>query len=256
MNYLKIWKIFKRSFFGVVDQLTVPYRWPLLPLYDWSRRLEYPYVADIVLKQEQGRYFDAGSGVTFFTPYLIANSNCEIECFDFDESFVHRTKEVFQALGMEDQLPKYHIGDLTSELYFESESYDIISCISVIEHLPKESRILAINELWRLVKPGGQLILTFDVSLTGEEDGLTPQDLPDFMASLRGIFGDLPMIESSSPRDLLTTEKPGWHLAPLRVGDTVYRPGWKAWVRDMRGLALPGLKPLACLVGNFRKQYD
>lgn len=42
----------------------------------------------------------------------------------------------------------------------ESHSFDVVTCISVVEHLPEKSR--ALRELVRLVKPGGIVILTFD----------------------------------------------------------------------------------------------
>jgi ADP-heptose:LPS heptosyltransferase/SAM-dependent methyltransferase len=41
-----------------------------------------------------------------------------------------------------------------------TRSFDVVTCISVVEHLPDKPR--ALRELVRLVKPGGILILTFD----------------------------------------------------------------------------------------------
>ena len=44
---------------------------------------------------------------------------------------------------------------------FDSNTFDFIMCIAVIHHLEKESdRILAINEMFRVLKKGGKLILT------------------------------------------------------------------------------------------------
>lgn len=44
----------------------------------------------------------------------------------------------------------------------DSETYDVISCISVIEHVPYKEYVL--REAQRLLKPGGILILTYDFS--------------------------------------------------------------------------------------------
>ena len=41
--------------------------------------------------------------------------------------------------------------------------YDLICCISVLEHIDGYDRV--VREFHRILKPGGQLIVTFDISL-------------------------------------------------------------------------------------------
>lgn len=55
----------------------------------------------------------------------------------------------------------YQNGDLTN-LPFQDEYFDVVSCVSVLEHLLPEDRIKGIKEMARVVKKGGKLIITYD----------------------------------------------------------------------------------------------
>lgn len=55
-------------------------------------------------------------------------------------------------------------------LPFKSNSVDNIISISVIEHIDKFDDSVAIREMWRILKPGGKLILTFPVKKHFEEE--------------------------------------------------------------------------------------
>ncbi|MEX2195747.1 MAG: glycosyltransferase [Thermoleophilaceae bacterium] len=58
-------------------------------------------------------------------------------------------------LGVEDALA----------LPYASESFDNCVCISVIEHIPGDGDARAMEEMWRVLKPGGVLHLTTNVAL-------------------------------------------------------------------------------------------
>jgi SAM-dependent methyltransferase len=49
-------------------------------------------------------------------------------------------------------------------LSFADESFDNLTCISVIEHIPGDGDAKAIAEMWRVLKPGGTLHLTTNVA--------------------------------------------------------------------------------------------
>jgi len=76
----------------------------------------------------------------------------------------------------------YRHGDLTA-LSFPAGSFDVVSCISVLEHMPPETRAKGVREMARVLKPGGQLLLTYDLQekdLTNElveACGLIPVEL-------------------------------------------------------------------------------
>ena len=48
---------------------------------------------------------------------------------------------------------------------FADETFDVVTCLDVIEHTPDDTVSLA--ELLRVTKPGGALIVTVPVAVTG-----------------------------------------------------------------------------------------
>jgi len=84
---------------------------------------------------------------------------------------------------------RYMHGDLT-RLPFPSGSFDTVSCISVLEHMPPDTRTLGVRDMARVLRPGGQLLITYDLQekdLTRElveACGLVPVEL----ARLEGVL--------------------------------------------------------------------
>ncbi len=55
--------------------------------------------------------------------------------------------------------------DATGPLPFSDASFDAITCIDAINHFPERPRVIA--EWARLLKPGGRLLFTDPISVTG-----------------------------------------------------------------------------------------
>lgn len=194
------------------------YRWPHQPLYEWSRRAEYVFAAKELHKRQRCRILDAGSGVTFFPFYLAAALGHDVVCLDKETEYGIRIEQVFRLLNANSQV-KFSVGDLSERLPFPDNSFHAVLCISVVEHLLPEHRLVALQELWRLVKPGGQLILTFDVSVTGEEEGIPLLDVDNFLQNLEKVVGKVPQLPRHLPPDLLTPQNPGYGLLPVKTGN-------------------------------------
>lgn len=45
-------------------------------------------------------------------------------------------------------------------LPYADDSFDVITSISVIEHIPADGDTLAVREMWRVLKPGGRMVIT------------------------------------------------------------------------------------------------
>lgn len=146
------------------------YIWPEDPLHTWSRLWEYPYVYHHLRKIKEKnpgqilKAVDFGSGVTFF-PFSVAQLGYDVTCGDIDPLVVsdipraaqvvpHSPGQVSAVLIQNDVLP------------VESSSQDVVYCISVLEHIPQYEA--AIQEIHRILKPGGRFILTFDIDLRGD----------------------------------------------------------------------------------------
>lgn len=54
------------------------------------------------------------------------------------------------------------VGDVTADFSDRSGQFDLVTCISVIEHVPPASRPQFLAGIRRLLRPGGMLYLTFD----------------------------------------------------------------------------------------------
>jgi SAM-dependent methyltransferase len=162
-------------------------------------------------------------------------------------------QKVLDALNSKLSIP-FHVGDITTHLPIPANTYDVVYCISVIEHLPPEKRVYAVIELWRLIKPGGHLLLTLDVSLTNQnEDGIPLSQVELFVNEI-GNLQDFPSISLFPlPHDLLTPQKPSYGLAPVRLGKKVIRTGIESALLRLKKVSLPGFPSMCCLMIKFQK---
>jgi len=138
-------------------------RWVADPLHQWSRQWEYPFVfnkiASIQDPEANLKVLDAGSGVTFF-PYLLQHrfKNLNLYCCDYDDSLA----DIYANIN-ENYKKKvtFNQSDLRN-LNYDNNSFDIIYCISVLEHTDQYEEI--IEKFTQMLKPNGSLILTIDIS--------------------------------------------------------------------------------------------
>ncbi len=142
-------------------------KWVRDTLHQWGRQWEYPFVLRNILnnKKDKLKILDAGSGVTFFPYYVNSlNKNVEIVCCDYDDSL----ERVFSNINSNFNVNvKFTCSDIRNMPY-EDNSFDIIYCISVLEHTKDYEKI--IKEFKRLLKKEGRLIITFDLALDGFSD--------------------------------------------------------------------------------------
>lgn len=145
-------------------------RWVRDSLHQWSRQWEYPFVFDQIKscfenKNAEKNILDAGSGVTFF-PYYIKEKHAaaKVYCCDYDCSLDETFKNINSKIGNKVDFSCSTI----QQTGFKNSYFDIIYCISVLEHTNTYTEI--IDEFYRILKPNGKLIVTFDISLDGSRD--------------------------------------------------------------------------------------
>ncbi len=184
-------------------------KWGANPVRGWSRQWEYPYVYTQIQSflsqrnQDAIVMLDAGSGLTFFPHYLArSDSRVQVLCVDSDTKTCEDAQVLYPPACSQVQYDCQSI----NRLPYPNDRYDLIYCISVLEHCgyPKD----IVMEFARLLKPGGRLILTIDISLDGRKDIPLPlaiQLVKMLNAYLEPDQDYLSLINGFSPQTSLNT---------------------------------------------------
>jgi 2-polyprenyl-3-methyl-5-hydroxy-6-metoxy-1,4-benzoquinol methylase len=228
------------------------YKWPRDPLHWWSRAWEYPY-AYYHLQQEieasRGSrtvtVVDLGSGVTFF-PFAVARLGVRVNCLDIDPVC---KQDLERAAEVVSHVPGSVDCALISDTKFplRNGEVDAVYCISVLEHI--EDVEDNIQEIARILRPGGMFILTIDLDLCGYlELGVARyQELREYVAESFELVE--PEI-TTHPRDMLVQcRRPPWVKRARFRG--------REWARAALGRGLPRPYPnLTVWGGVMRKRLS
>ncbi len=117
----------------------------------WSRIFEYPWVIYNGKFHHGQEVLDAAGGDSPLQ-YIIAYGKVNIINIDIDPSRVH---------SQQHPLIKRVTGDIR-DIPYPDNHFDRVMCISALEHIERPAE--AIKELWRVLKPGGRLLVTMDVA--------------------------------------------------------------------------------------------
>lgn len=175
-----------------------------------GKHLEYPW-AVIHSGFEPGmRVLDAGCGRGILQYYL-ARRGCRMSCCDIDgfrskkllkihrllhklrlappPDLTSRLRKNAQFFGVEID---YHIESMQN-LSWPDKHFDIVYSISVLEHIkPPEEQRRAVQEMARVLKRGGQMLLTVDYAASTPE-GACDAFLPDDIRRIIEWSGLIPM---------------------------------------------------------------
>lgn len=220
-------------------------KWVSDPLHQWSRQWEYPFALSRLsgdLRGQPGaevvRILDAGSGVTFL-PYLIAESfdGVAVHCCDHDDSLV----PIFHCINRHREASLQFTAADLHELPFADGFFDAVYCVSVLEHLDRQATV--IEEFHRILRPGGRLVLTFDLPLPAGEEykpmlhvlaarfGTDPDDPPDVEPRpCRGLDG---VLTTTYAADVDRSLLPWQHPWLYRLGCLIAGHGWVEWPPPM-----------------------
>lgn len=115
----------------------------------WSRCYEYPWVALNGDFHEGQRCLDAGGGPGSMQT-LLAEKGVHVVNVDIDPKWELARKNI--------EIVK---GDLR-KLDYPDGTFPRVVCLSVLEHIEKPQEV--VKELWRVLVPGGRLLVTLDVA--------------------------------------------------------------------------------------------
>lgn len=164
-----------------LDQWDIPEGW-------WSRGYEYAWAIRFVW--DMAEVADMGCGYTF-RPFKNALAN---RC-NFVWAVDSRPPEDL------DQFPpnlKFRLADFTNNTGIPDSSLDLVFCLSVLEETNKP--VDAMKEFYRVLKPGGAAVLTFDIPY---KDAPTP-----YYPGLKlETFSDALVESGFTPRDDFVVNK-------------------------------------------------
>ncbi len=180
---------FSKEFIGRHGAALTGYsnKWVKDPLHQWSRQWEYPFVFREVAafapsRRESLTMLDAGSGVTFFPFFLRSRMPAStLWCCDVDIDL----EPTVAAINQKEACPVRFVIANIAQTGFPDAYFDCIYCVSVIEHTGEHERIT--SEFYRLLKPGGLLVATFDIAL-GHSGDMRPAAAENMIRMFCGKF--------------------------------------------------------------------
>ena len=116
--------------------------------YDVNKRLKVVYEELLTEDLSDKNLLDAGSGTGWFSKYA-ADRGANVTSMDIGENLLVKVAEKCKTRCVKGSI---------LEMPFADNSFDFIVSSEVIEHTPDPLR--AIDELYRVLRPGGKLVLT------------------------------------------------------------------------------------------------
>lgn len=132
------------------------------------RYFEFPFVLDAVDFSKANSCLDVSSPRLFDIYLLSKNKHIKLELINPDKKDLEDTNIHLNTLGLSERA-SLASHDATC-LPYENNSFDVVTSISVIEHIPDDGDSLAVKEMWRVLKPGGKMVITVPCAKEGYEE--------------------------------------------------------------------------------------
>lgn len=165
------------------------------------------------------RLLDIACGSGKPTLRIAQKTGCHVSGVDLHAEGVASAKANAREIGYEGRAHFYQ-GNAAERLSFEDASFDAVTCIDAINHLP--DRLHVLTDWHRVLKPGGRLLFTDPIVLTGlitnEEIAIrasiglfvfAPQDLDETLLRQAGF--DVERVEDRTPN--MARNAAGWQAA-------------------------------------------
>jgi SAM-dependent methyltransferase len=129
--------------------------WLTFPM-DSTRYFEFDEIWRSAMARKFTRYLDVSS--PRFAPLLLLEAlpDATAELINPDADDLRQTRALADAMGL-DGRATFH-GGVIDRVRHPPDSFDLITCISVLEHIPQDRQ--AVETMWYLLQPNGRLIIT------------------------------------------------------------------------------------------------
>lgn len=123
------------------------------------RYFEFDFARRMLAKYLRGRCLDVSSPRLLSVYLHNKYPDIKLDILNPDADDLMETRDLVEAVCLKRNMPEYH-NIYANKLPWPDETFDCIWSISVIEHIPEPQDVDSMKELWRVLKPGGRLILT------------------------------------------------------------------------------------------------
>lgn len=194
----------------------------------WAiRKHEYSFIAESFAQIEAQaghplRVLDVGCGVVPMCNWISSRGH-DVTAFDpLREDIEFLVKNDVNRLYGSNVHYQLNRGE---QLPFADATFDVVTCVSVLEHITPGNDLLTLWEIARVLKPGGSLLITFDVS----PDPVESLDT-DAKIDLRGIAAPFTMRTAG---DLLTQLAQVFAVSPAdlpaELGTMTWEDVFRLW---------------------------
>lgn len=122
------------------------------------RYFEFPFTHNAVNWQSISTWLDISSPRLLLSYLLSKYAHLKVVAINPDQLDLSETKYYLDKFNL---LHRANLQSCYAEhLPFKDNSFDLVTSISVIEHIPNENDLSVIKEIWRVLRPRGKLVLT------------------------------------------------------------------------------------------------
>ncbi len=147
-------------------------RWLHTTRRDWVMR-----AIDANLSASPCKVLEVGVGAGLFTRHL-SKQSCQVLAIDINPAFL---------LAVAD-LPGVEVRE-ADVATLEAEGFDLAVCSEVLEHLPPENSLVALQRMYAALRPGGVLVLTTPQSFSSVELFARMLGNPLVLALAKKLYG-------------------------------------------------------------------
>lgn len=140
------------------------YRMLFAPI-ESTRYIEFGLAWDFVSDIAIGRYLDVSSPRLFPLALMRRRKGAVADLINPDPEDLKTTAQLVGTCGF---VNRCTLSDrLIQELPLDCNTFDLITSLSVVEHIPEDTR--AVRRMWELLKPGGRLVMSVPCAAIAEE---------------------------------------------------------------------------------------
>ncbi|MFC1452297.1 class I SAM-dependent methyltransferase [Verrucomicrobiota bacterium] len=143
------------------------------PLYstpvNCTRYMEFDFARRLLPRAVTGECLDVSSPRLFSAYMLSRRPELRVSVVNPDGEDLAITRTLFRCLELDPGRTTFE-ARYAGDLPWPDEHFECVWSLSVIEHIPVPEDITAVREMWRVLSPGGRLILTLPAAASGYDE--------------------------------------------------------------------------------------